>query len=96
MTTEQLIIECKKGLNIPEASTNFDGVIRQKVLAVKGYAKGAGVSDAGLETDLATGLIVMGVTDIWNLQGGEVKFSPAFNTILTQLACAGAGEETEE
>jgi len=88
MTKDQLIIECKKGLNIPVESTNFDGAIGQKVLAVKGYAKNAGASDAQLDTDLATGLIVMGVTDLWNIQGGEIKFSPAFHTILTQLACA--------
>jgi hypothetical protein len=88
MTTEQLITECKKGLNIPEGSTNFDGVIGQKVKAVQLYAKNAGASDSQLDTDLGTGLIVMGVTDIWNLQGGEIKFSPAFNTILIQLACA--------
>jgi len=88
MTNAELLTECKKGLNIPVTSTNFDGVITQKILAVKGYAKNAGASDAKLETDLATGLIVMGVADLWNMQGGETKFSPAFHTILTQLACA--------
>jgi len=87
MTTEQLVIEAKRGLNIPETSTNFDGVITQKVKAVQRYAANAGASTAQLETDAGTELIVMGVADLWNIQGGEAKFSPAFHIILTQLAC---------
>lgn len=88
MTIEELLIEAKKGLNIPVASTNFDGVLTQKIKAVKGYALNAGASEAQLNTDAGTGLIVMGVADLWNIQGGETKFSPAFHIMLTQLACA--------
>jgi hypothetical protein len=87
MTTAELLNECKKGLNIPEATTAFDGVLTQKILAVKNYAKNAGVVDAQLDTDAGVGLVVMGVADLWIIQGGEAKFSPAFNTILTQIAC---------
>lgn len=90
MTTSELLIEVKKGLNIPVDSTHFDGVLTQKVLAVKGYAMNAGVSAENLDTDTGVGLVVMGAADLWNLQGGETKFSPAFNTILTQLACASS------
>jgi hypothetical protein len=86
MTNIELLIECKKGLNIPTAATNFDGTLTQKILAVKSYMQGAGVSNVMLEDDLAVGVIVMGVTDLWNLEGGEIKFSPVFNTLLTQLA----------
>lgn len=85
MTNEELMDECKTGLNIPLTSTVFDNVLRQKLLAVKGYMKGAGVSDTVLVGDLAVGVIVMGVTDIWNIQGGEIRFSPAFHTLLGQL-----------
>jgi hypothetical protein len=87
MTTAELLIECKKGLNIPEETTAFDGVLTQKILAVKNYAKNAGVVDAQLDTDAGVGLIVMGVADLWTLQAGEAKFSPALNVIMTQLAC---------
>lgn len=88
MTTSELLIEVKRGLNIPIDSTHFDGVLTQKVLAVKGYAMNAGVCAESLDTDAGVGLVVMGAADLWNLQGGETKFSPAFNVMLTQLACA--------
>jgi hypothetical protein len=48
----------------------------------------AGALASRLDSGLGVGLIVMGVADLWNLQGGEIKFSPAFHTILTQIACA--------
>ncbi|MFK7692863.1 hypothetical protein [Paenibacillus sp. HJGM_3] len=88
MTEAELLAECKTGLNIPLASTGFDGVLRQKLLAVKGYLLGAGVSEAKLDTDLAVGTIVVGVTDLWNIQSGEIRFSPVFLTLATQLATA--------
>lgn len=86
MTDSELLNECKKGLNIQEDSTAFDGVLTQKLLAVKSYMQRAGVSDEMMANDLAVGVVVMGVGDLWNTGGGEIKFSPAFNTLLTQLA----------
>ncbi|MEN2765678.1 hypothetical protein [Ornithinibacillus xuwenensis] len=91
MTTEQLnnlIIECKKGLGISiEPNEAIDGVVKQKILIIVAYMKGSGVNDETIaENDLSTGVIVLGVTDLWNLNSGEVKFSPVFNTLLTQLA----------
>lgn len=95
MTTSELLIEVKKGLNLPADSTAFDGVLAQKILAVKGYLTNAGVSSTQQDTDAGVGLIVMGAIDLWTLQGGEAKLSPAFHNILTQLACASLAEETE-
>ncbi|WP_416149500.1 hypothetical protein ACM26V_00425 [Salipaludibacillus sp. HK11] len=90
MSSEQEIIklieECKKGLNIPIETTALDGVLRQKLMAVKGYMVGAGVSEEKLDSDLAIGIIAMGVADLWELKSGEVKFSPAFKIMLSQLA----------
>lgn len=88
MTDAELLIECKKGLGIPTASTAHDLVLTQKLLAVKSFVIGAGVSATMLLTDLATAVIVMGVTDIWNLQSGEIKFSPVFISLLSQLTAA--------
>ena len=85
MTNEELLVECKKGLGIPLAVTATDSAIRQKLLAVKSYIIGAGVSETILTDDLAVGCIVIGVTDLWNLNPGEIKFSPAFRALLTQL-----------
>ena len=61
-------------------------MLTQKLLAVKSYLTGAGVSDAMLADDLATATIVLGVADLWNIQSGEVKFSPVFAMLVTQLA----------
>lgn len=86
MTNAELLEECKKGIGIPNESTNMDGPLNTKLKAVKAYMKGAGVSDAKMEDDLAVGVIVIGVTDIWSIDAGEIKFSPVFNLMLCQLA----------
>lgn len=86
MTSAELLIECKRGLNIPEDTTAFDGALTQKILAVTSYMTGAGVSETMLADNLAVGVIVMGVTDLWSLSGGDIKFSAAFHLLVTQLA----------
>lgn len=86
MEEVDLLIECKKGLGIPILTTNFDGPLTQKIATVKMYMSGAGVSETILKNDLAVGAIVMGVIDIWNIEGGNVKFSPLFNTFLIHLS----------
>lgn len=86
MTDAELLTECKKGLNIPVESTAFDPTLTQKVLAVKLFMMNAGVSEERMNNALGVGVIVMGVSDLWEIKSGEVKFSPAFFTLVTQLA----------
>jgi len=86
MDNAELLIECKAGLDIQADSTNFDSVLMQKLLAVKSYIKRAGVSEETMNDDLAVGVIVMGVSDLWNANTGEIKFSPVFHTLLCQLS----------
>lgn len=93
MNDAELLAACKTGLNIPVASTVFDSVLTQKLLAVKSFMQGAGVSSALLDDPAAVGAIVIGVTDIYNLSGGEIKFSPLFFTLVTQLACRSLPSE---
>lgn len=81
-----LVAECKKALNIPVLSTAFDSAIAQKAAIIKGYMQNAGVSDTVIDSDMAVGVIAMGVVDIWSLDSGVVKFSNAFHTLLAQLA----------
>ncbi len=91
MTTDQLLTECKKGLNMSlEADETIDGAIKQKLLAVRAYLLGAGVTSERLESDLGVAVTVVGVTDLWNLNAGEIKFSPVFHTLVTQLALGGS------
>jgi uncharacterized repeat protein (TIGR02543 family) len=87
-----LITACRIGLNISASTTALDDVIKQKLMAVKAYLSNAGVSDADLYSDLAVGVIVMGVTDMWNLSGGQVSFSPMFHTLAAQLALKSYAE----
>jgi hypothetical protein len=49
---------------------------------------GAGISTEKLESDLGIACLTVGVNDLNNLNCGEVKYSPAFNIILTQLQIA--------
>lgn len=82
-----LLEECKKGLSMSlEPNEAIDGAINQKLLAVKNFMIGSGVKKETLTDDLAIGTIVLGVTDIWELKSGEVKFSPVFLMFVTQLA----------
>jgi hypothetical protein len=81
-----LLVECKKGLNISLDNTAVDGLLNQKITAVKTFMQSAGVKAETLDSDAAVGAIVVGVTDLWELKSGEIKFSPVFYTLTTQLA----------
>lgn len=82
----ELIEACKVGLGISPNTIVFDDLLIQKIKAIQGYMRNAGVSEEALTTDLAIGVTVMGVADLWNSSGGEVKFSPALQMLITQLA----------
>lgn len=90
MTDQELLDECKKGLNISLDSTDFNAMLTQKINIVKAYMIGAGVSDTAFTDEstqfLAMGIVILGVTDLWNLDSGVIRFSPVFNTLLIQLA----------
>jgi hypothetical protein len=86
MTDAELLIECKKGLGQQVTGTDFNDVLTQKLLAVKSFMTSAGVTSTMMADDLAVGAIVMGVADLWNVEGGEIKFSPVFYSIVSQLA----------
>jgi hypothetical protein len=93
MTTDELILECKLGLGFSLDNRAIDGIIRPKVLTVKGYMIGAGMpetklTDAVNSDDLAVGTLVLGVTDLWELNSGQARYSEAFMTMLTQLCCS--------
>ena len=89
MTDAELLIECKIGLGPQLTGTDFDDVLTQKLLVVKSFMTGAGVTSAMMADDLAVGAIVTGVTDLWNVEGGVIKFSPVFYSFVSQLAIAG-------
>lgn len=83
MTEAELLTKIKSGLGI--TSNYNDETLSIKMLAVKQYMLNAGITTEQLETDLGIAALTVGVNDLWNLSSGEVKFSPAFNILLTHL-----------
>jgi len=84
MTDAELLTAVKAGMTI--SGTFTDNALLPKVLAAKQYMLGGGVTIAQLESSLGIATLTVGVTDLWNLSSGEVKFSAAFHILLTQLA----------
>lgn len=86
MNNDLLLIACKQGLRISESTTSFDGLLLQKIATVKGFMENAGVSAEIMSSDLGQGTIVLGVSDIFGVAAGDIKFSAVFNMFVTQLA----------
>lgn len=86
MSTAALVEELKVALGIQPGPGPFDAVLMQKVIAIVSFLQAAGASAETLASEAAIGAIVLGAGDLFNAQSGEVKFSPAFLTLATQLA----------
>lgn len=86
MNDEDILAECKLGLRITSDDEDINRMVMQKVNTVKSFMIGAGVTQEGIESDIALGIIVLGVTDLWEMESGKLKFSPAFYTLLTQIS----------
>lgn len=83
MTDAEMLVKVKSGLGL--SGDHTDGTISIKMLAVKQYMVNAGVTVEQVETDLGLATLTVGVNDLWDLKSGEVKFSPAFDILMTQL-----------
>lgn len=73
-----------------------DGAWRDEMLnvyidEVTAFMRDAGVPDSIIEGETAYGCVLMGVNDLWNYQGGNVKFSPYFEKRVIQLATGNGG-----
>ena len=90
LNDENLLAMVKTGLS---ASGPFnDGTLRIKTVAVKQYMLGAGVSQEQIETELGIATLTIGVSDLWNLESGEIKFSYAFDMcLMPQLKAKSMG-----
>lgn len=56
--------------------------INNKILAVQELID---LPDEIIKTRLGQALIVVGVTDLWQLAAGEIKFSPAYDILWSKL-----------
>ena len=82
MADTELLTKVKLALG--ETSDFADGMISIYIEEVLDYMKNAGVSAKNAES--AVGVIARGVSDLWDNDGGNVKFSAYFHERVTQLA----------
>lgn len=68
-----------------------DEMLRVYIDEVAAFMRDAGVPDHVIQSDVAYGCILMGVNDLWNYQGGSVKFSKYFEQRVIQLATGNGG-----
>lgn len=91
MTDAELLKNVKVGLFGSDAGTWRDGVLTVYINEVKEYMLGAGVPQSVLDSDASAGCITIGVNDLWNYSGGNVKFSLYFKERVVQLASGNGG-----
>ena len=85
MTDTEILEKVKIGLNADDSEDNDNG-LSIKTIGVKQYMLNSGVSQSQIETDLGIAALTIGVNDVWDLTSGALKFSPLFNSFVTQLS----------
>lgn len=68
-----------------------DATIQSYIDEVTEFLEGAGVSRETLASDKCVGIIVRGVSDLWNYGSGGTTLSPYFFQRATQLAMREVG-----
>lgn len=86
MTKQELLKKVKVGLgNVP---SHLDETINLYIEEVIAYMLSAGVSKSLLDTEIderCTGVIIRGVSDLWNYGNGDTKLSEYFYQRVDQL-----------
>ena len=85
---DELLIKVKKGLGITGAYQ--DDTLQIYIDEVEDFMRGAGVSDAIINSNSSVGVITRGVSDLWDYGSGSTGLSPYFKERVVQLR---AGEE---
>lgn len=84
MSDAELIANFKSDQGI--GGTYHDTKIQLYLDEVKEYLKDAGISESVMSSASATGVILRGMSDLWNSVSNDVKFSTYFMQRVTQLA----------
>ena len=71
MTEAELLEKVKTGLGI--TGTYQDETLKLYILEVKEYLLNAGVNSKILESPAAVGVIIRGVSDLWNYGSGNLS-----------------------
>lgn len=87
MTKAEILAKVKKGLGI---TTSYqDDTLTVYIDDVIAFISSAGVSAEIATSEAAVGCILRGVTDLWNYNGGDAKFSEYFKQRVIQLSAKG-------
>lgn len=86
-----VLTKVKSGLMI--TGTQFDEVLKIHIEDVTDYLKNAGITQSVIDSNTSVGVILRGVTDLWNNGSGEGKLSPYFYDRASQLAIVGGGKD---
>ena len=84
MTNAELLTKIKSGLGI--TGTYQDDTLQVYIDEVKSFMEGAGVNQSVIESEVAVGCIIRGVTDMWNYGSGSANLSPYFVQRMIQLS----------
>lgn len=82
MADAAILTAVKNALGV--TGTFTDATIQVYIDEVVDYMHGAGVTQSVIAA--SPGVIARGVSDLWDNDGGNVKFSPYFHERVTQLA----------
>jgi hypothetical protein len=85
---DELLIKVKKGLGI--TGDYQDDTLLIYINEVEDFMRGAGVSDAIINSNSSVGVITRGVSDLWDYGSGSTGLSPYFKERVVQLR---AGEK---
>lgn len=85
---DELLMKVKKGLGI--TGDYQDDTLQIYINEVEDFMRGAGVSDAIINSNSSVGVITRGVIDLWDYGSGSTGLSPYFKERVVQLR---AGEK---
>lgn len=90
MAEAELLAKVKLALG--ETSDFADTMLLVYIDEILDYMKHAGVSDS--IANASAGIVARGVSDLWDNDGGNVRFSPYFHERVTQLALKSKGNNS--
>ena len=84
MTEEELLTKVKSGLGI--TGTYQDETLKIYIADVKSFLIDAGISKKVIDSSESVGVIIRGVSDLWNYGSGSAESSSYFMQRACQLA----------
>ena len=90
MTDEELLYKVKTGMNI--TGTYQNETLKTYIADVKDFLADAGVPEKILNNSNSLGVIIRGVSDLWNYGMGNAELSPYFIQRAVQLVYKSASD----